>query len=77
MNSTTLSFFYKQLVQKQPALGWQTSKQLTELNSLSLSNNKNYGLKKSGIFLCDKRKIAAKSTMQQNSTASKIFLGKF
>ena len=53
------------------------AKQLSGLNSLSLSNNKNYRLKKSGAFFCNKRKIAVKTTMQQNSAVSKAFLGKF
>ena len=35
---------------KQAALGWQIFKQLPGLNPLSLSNNKNYRLKKSGDF---------------------------
>ena len=34
--------FYKQL-----ALGWQIAKELSGLNPLSLSNSKNYRLKKS------------------------------
>ena len=34
----------------QLALGWQISKQLLGLNFLSLSNNKNYRLKKRGVF---------------------------
>ena len=42
--------FYKQRVHKQLALGWRIVKQLSELNPLSLSNNKNYGLKESGNF---------------------------
>ena len=37
--------FYKQL-----ALGWQIAKQPSELNPLSLSSNKKYRLKKSGVF---------------------------
>ena len=36
------SFFYKQPVYKQLAFGWQIAKQLSELNPLSISNNKNY-----------------------------------
>ena len=43
-------FFYKQLVYKQPALGWQIGKQLSGLNPFSLSNDKNYRLKKSVVF---------------------------
>ena len=42
--------FYKQPVDKQLALAWQIAKQLSGLNSLSLSNNKIYSLKKNGIF---------------------------
>ena len=37
--------FYKQPVYKQLALTWQIAKQLSGLNPLSLSNNKNYSLK--------------------------------
>ena len=37
--------FNKQLVDKQLALAWQIAKQLSGLNSLSLSNNRNYSLK--------------------------------
>ena len=43
-------FLYKQPVYKQLALGWQTDKQLSGLNPLSLSNNKNCRLKKKGVF---------------------------
>ena len=39
-------FFYKQLVYKQLTLGGQIAKQLPGLTLLSLSNNKNYMLKK-------------------------------
>ena len=35
---------------KQAALGWQIFKLLPGLSPLSLSNNKNYRLKKSGVF---------------------------
>ena len=42
--------FYKQPVYKQLAVGWQTAKQLSGLNPHSLSNNKKYRLKKSGVF---------------------------
>ena len=47
-----LSFivFHKQLVYKQLALGWQIPKQLSGLNSPSLSNSTNYRLGKSGAF---------------------------
>ena len=69
-------FFYTQLVYKQLALGWQIAKQLSGLNPLSLSNNKNYRLKKVKLFLCNKCKIAVKRTIHQNSVASKAILGK-
>ena len=42
--------FYKQPVYKQLALECQISKQLSRLEPLSLNNNKNYRLKKHGIF---------------------------
>ena len=42
--------FFKQLVFKQLVLGWQIAKKLSGLNPFSLSNNKNYSLKKSGAF---------------------------
>ena len=70
-------FFYKQPVYKQLALGWHFAKQLSWFKPLSLSNNKNYRLKKSGVFLCNKRKIAVKPTIHQNSAVSKALLGKF
>ena len=50
MTAITFIFFYKQPVYKQLALGWQIAKQLSGLNPLSLSNNKKYELKKSGVF---------------------------
>ena len=43
-------FLYKQLVCKQLALGRQIVKQLSGLNRLLLSKNKNHRLKKSGVF---------------------------
>ena len=70
-------FFYKQPVYKQLALGWQIAKQLSRLNPLSLSNNKNYRLKESGVLLCNKRKIVVKPKIYQNSAVSKALLGKF
>ena len=45
----TLIFLYKRPVYKQLALGWQIAKQLSGLIPLSLSNNKNYRLKKSAF----------------------------
>ena len=70
-------FLKKQPVYKQLALGWQIASQLSGLNPLSLSNNKNCWLKKSEFFLCTKRKIATEPTMHQNSVVSKAFLRKF
>ena len=58
------------------AFGWQVAKELSGLNSLSLSNNKNYRLRKSGGFLCNKRKKAVKFTIHQDSAVSKALLGK-
>ena len=37
-----LTFFHNQPVYKRLALGWQIAKQLSGLNPISLSNNKNY-----------------------------------
>ena len=42
-------FLYKQPVYKQLALGLQIANQLSGLNPLSLSSNKNYRLKKSRV----------------------------
>ena len=64
-------FFYKQL-----ALGWKIRKQLSGFNLFSLSNNKNYILKKIGVFICNKRKLAVKLTIHQNSAVSKNIIGK-
>ena len=50
--------------------------QLSGLNPLSRNNNKNYRLKKSEFFLCNKHKIALKPTIHQNSAASVALLGK-
>ena len=46
----TLSFFNKKPVYKELALGWKIAKQLSGFIPLSLSNNKNYRLKKNGYF---------------------------
>ena len=73
------SSFYKPIfLCKQLALGLQIANQLSGLNPLSLSNNKNYRLKKSvELFLCNKRKIAVKPTIHQSSAVSKAFLENF
>ena len=63
------TLFYKQL-----ALGGKIVKQISWLNPLSLSNNKNYRLNKSGVFPCQ---IAVKPTIHQSSAVSKALLGKF
>ena len=44
------TFLDKQPVYKELALGRQIAKQLSVVNSLSLSNNENYRLRKSGLF---------------------------
>ena len=49
MQRSTL-IFYKESVFKQLALGWQIAKQLSGFNPFSLSNNKNYRLKKRRVF---------------------------
>ena len=71
------TFFYEQPVYKQLALGLQIAKELSGLNPLSLSNNKNFTLKKNGIFFCNIRKIAFKLTIHQNLAVSKALFGKF
>ena len=43
--------FYKRQVYKQLTLGWQIAMQLSGHNPFSLSNNKNFKLKKKGVFL--------------------------
>ena len=53
------------------------AKQLSGLNPLSISNNKNYRLKKNGVFVCNKRRIAVKRTIHQISAVSKAFFGNF
>ena len=58
----------------QLALGWQIAKQSLGLNPFSLSINRNYKLKKSGVFPL---LIAVKPTIHYNSAASKALLGKF
>ena len=60
----------------QLAFGWQIAKQLSGVNPPSLSNNKNFRLKKVVFFLCNKLKIAVKTIIHQNSALSKTLLGK-
>ena len=43
-------FFYKQPDYKLLAIAWQIAKQLSGHSHLSLSKNKNYRLKKNGVF---------------------------
>ena len=50
----------------QLALG-QIAKQLSGLKPLSLSNNENYRLKRSAVYLCNERKINDRPTIQYNS----------
>ena len=73
----TLFSFYKQPVYRQLALGWQIAKQLSGFNTLSLSNYKNCRLREVELFRFNKRKIAVKPTINQNSAVSKALLGKF
>ena len=72
-----IHFFYKQLVIKQLALGWQIAKQLSGLSPVSLSKKKNYRLRKSGVFFCNKRKMAVKPPIHQKLAVLKVVLGKF
>ena len=51
LKHSTLSFFNMQPIHKQLAFRCQIAKPLSGLSPFSLSNNKNYGLKKSGAFL--------------------------
>ena len=76
MNESTLIFFYKQPVCKILARRWQIAMPLSGLNPLSLSNNENYRLKESGVFLCNKHKITSKATVQYNSDVSKALMVK-
>ena len=62
-------FFNEQQVCNQLTLGWQTAKKISGLNPLSVSNNKNYALQKSKVFLDNKRKVAVKPIIQENSEA--------
>ena len=75
--TAALSFFYKQPVYKQPSLGSKIAKQLSGLNPLSLSNNKNYIQRKVEFLLCNKRKLVVKPTRHQNSAVTKTLLEKF
>ena len=70
-----LYLFYKRPVYKQLALERQIAMQLSGLNPYSLSNDEKYRLRKSGVFLCNKRKIAVKWTIHYNSAVSKALLG--
>ena len=70
-------FLYKQPIYKQLAPVCQIDKQLSGLNLYSLSNNENHRLKKSGVFLCNKRKITVKPTIHQTSAVSKALWGSF
>ena len=74
-NLNTLIFLStcKQSVYKQLAFRWQILKQLSGLNHLSLSNNKNY---RSKFFLCNKHKIPGKPKIHKNSAVSKALMGK-
>ena len=56
---------------KQLVFRWQIAKQFSGLNPLSLSNNKTYRFKKSGIFFLKQTKNDVKRTIYQNWTVSK------
>ena len=45
-----LVFFISNQFNKQIALAWRIAKEPSGLNLLTLSNNKNYRLKKNGVF---------------------------
>ena len=60
-------FFYKQPVYKQLVVEWQIAKQLSGLNLLSPSANKNYIQRKEEFFFYNKLKIVVKMTMYQDS----------
>ena len=70
-------YFFKQPIYKQLVLGWKITEHLSGLKPLSPSNNKNYRLKKNGFLLHNKRKIAVKLKIYQNSVVSKELLRKF
>ena len=76
MQINRLNFFYKKLVYKHPALGWQIAKQLSGLSPVSLSNNKNYRKRNIELFVCNKRKLVLKQTMHQNSVVSQSIIEK-
>ena len=48
------NYFLQATVYKKLALGWQIAKHFSGLNLFSLSSNKNYRLKTSGVFYCNK-----------------------
>ena len=52
------------------------AKQLSGINPLSLSNNKNYRLNKVEFFLCNKYKVVVERIIHGNSVVSKALLGK-
>ena len=47
----TLIFFYNQPIYNQIVLGWQIAKPVSGFTLFSLSNNKNYRVKKIEVFL--------------------------
>ena len=70
--------FNKQPGYKQLALKRKLAKQFSGLKFLSVSNNKNYRLKKNKVFpLCNKHKTAVRTTIHQNLAASKALLQLF
>ena len=64
------------LWEKATALRLRIAKQRLGFNPLSLIINKNCSYRKANFFLCNKRKIAVKPTIHQNSAVSIALLGK-
>ena len=72
--------FYMQPLYEQLPLGCQIAKQLSGLNLFLLRNNKDYRLKKRGVFhliICNKQRTAVKPAILHNSAVSKALLGRF
>ena len=59
-----MQVFISNRFNKKLVIGWQIAKQISGLNPPSISNNKNCRLKKSGVFCCNKLKIAVKATIR-------------
>ena len=64
------------LWEKVTVLRLQIAKQRLGFNPLSLIINKSCSYRKANFFLCNKRKMAVKPTIHQNSAVSIALLGK-